>query len=100
MPGGAARGLRLKTQSAGKNHVIDAIRNIPNHFIATFEAPATGRFAEHARSFHATHSPSITQRLSLPARLVVNRPLAAPRLPKVVAPPRGVTQVGLGAARK
>ncbi|KAF8744592.1 hypothetical protein RHS02_02258, partial [Rhizoctonia solani] len=98
-PGGAARGLRLKTQSAGKNHVLDAIRNLPNRFIATFEAPATGRFAEHSRSFHTAHNPSITQRLSLPARLAINRPLAAPRLPKVAAPPRGVTQVGLGSAR-
>ncbi|CAE6478947.1 unnamed protein product [Rhizoctonia solani] len=99
MPGGAARGLRLKTQSVGKNHVLDAIRNLPNHIIATFEAPATRRFAEHSRSFHTIHSPSITQRLSLPARLAVNRPLAAPRLPKVAAPPRGITQVGLGTAR-
>ncbi|KAF8758839.1 hypothetical protein RHS01_02931 [Rhizoctonia solani] len=73
-PGGAARGLRLKTQSAGKNHVLDAIRNLPNRFIATFEAPATGRFAEHSRSFHTAHNPSITQRLSLPARLAINRP--------------------------
>ncbi|KAG8763978.1 hypothetical protein FRC11_007028 [Ceratobasidium sp. 423] len=99
MPGGAARGLRLKTQSAGKSHVLDAIRNLPNHLIATFEAPATGRFAEHSRSLHTARSPSISQRLSLPARLAVNRPLATPRLPKVAAPPRGVTQVGLGTAR-
>ncbi|CAE6519855.1 unnamed protein product [Rhizoctonia solani] len=98
-PGGAARGLRLKTQLAGKPHILDAIRNLPNHLIATFEAPATGRFAEHSRSLHTTRSPSITQRLSLPARLAANRPLAAPRLPKVAAPPRGVTQVGLGTAR-
>ncbi|KAJ1310060.1 hypothetical protein OPQ81_006812 [Rhizoctonia solani] len=98
-PGGAARGLRLKTQSTGRNHVLDIIRNLPNHFIATFEAPAAGRFAEQSRSLHTIRSPSITQRLSLPARLAVNRPLAAPCLPKVVAPPRGVTQVGLGMAR-
>ncbi|CAE7153798.1 unnamed protein product [Rhizoctonia solani] len=98
-PGGAARGLRLKTQLAGKNHVLDAIRNLPNHIIAAFEAPAAGRFGEHSRSLHTIRSPSITQRLSLPARLAVNRPLAAPRLPKVAAPPRSVTQVGLGTAR-
>ncbi|CAE6509277.1 unnamed protein product [Rhizoctonia solani] len=98
-PGGAARGLRLKTQLAGKSHVLDAIRNLPNHIIATFEAPATGRFAEHSRSLHTVRAPTITQRLSLPARVAVNRPLTAPRLPKVAAPPRGVTQVGLGTAR-
>ncbi|CAE6427518.1 hypothetical protein ACGC1H_004592 [Rhizoctonia solani] len=98
-PGGAARGLRLKTQTVGKSHVLEAIRNLPSHLIATFEAPATGRFAEHSRSLHTIRSPSITQRLSLPARLAVNRPLAAPRLPKVAAPPRSVTQVGLGTAR-
>ncbi|EUC67365.1 hypothetical protein RSOL_501880 [Rhizoctonia solani AG-3 Rhs1AP] len=98
-PGGAARGLRLKTQAAGKSHVLEAIRNLPNHLIATFEAPATGKFAEHSRSLHTIRSPSITQRLSLPARIAVNRPLAAPRLPKVVAPPRSITQVGLGTAR-
>jgi len=99
MPGGAARGLRFKTQSVGKNHVLDAVRNLPNHLIATFEAPATGRFAEHSRSLHTVRSPSITERLSLPARIAINRPLAAPRLPKIAAPPRSVTQVGLGTAR-
>lgn len=100
-PGGAARGIRLKAQSAGRtqSHVLDAIRNLSNHIAATFEAPATGRFAEQSRSLHTGPSPSITQRLSLPARLAVNRPLAAPRLPKIAAPPRSITQVGLGTAR-
>lgn len=97
--GGAARGIRLKTQSASKTHILDTIRSLSGQITATFEAPATGRFAEKSRSLYTGPSPSITQRLSLPARIAVNRPLAAPRLPKVAAPPRSITQVGLGTAR-
>jgi hypothetical protein len=100
LPGGAARGVRLKTQfPPGKNYALEIIRNLPNRIVATLEAPATGRFAEQSRSLHTGSSPSISQRLSLSARLAVNRPLAAPRLPKVAAVPRGITDVGLGTAR-
>jgi len=99
LPGGAGRGVRLKTQFPTKTNALEIIRNLPTRIVATFEAPATGRFAEKTRSLHTATSPSITQRLSLSARLAVNRPLATPRLPKVAAVPRGVTDVGLGTAR-
>lgn len=99
LPGGAARGVRLKTQFPSGSNIIQLMRTLPSQVVATLEAPATGRFAQQTRSLHASSTPNITQRLSLPARLVVNRPLAAPRLPKVAVPPRGITQVGLGTAR-
>jgi len=99
LPGGAARGVRLKSQFPSKANPIEFIRNLPNHIVAALEAPATGRFAEQSRSIYTGTSPSITQRLSLPARLAVNRPLAAPRLPKITPVPRTVADVGLGTAR-
>lgn len=99
LPGGAARGVRLKTQFPSGSNVLQLMRTLPSQVVATFEAPATGRFAQQSRSLHASSTPNITQRLSLPARLAVNRPLAAPRLPKVAAVPRGITEVGLGTAR-
>jgi hypothetical protein len=100
LPGGAARGVRLKTQFHSGNNVLELMRKLPGQIVATIEAPATGRFAQQSRSLHASSTPNITQRLSLPARLAVNRPLAAPRLPKIAAVPRGITEVGLGTARK
>lgn len=99
LPGGAARGVRLKTQFHSGNNVLELMRKLPGQIVATIEAPATGRFAQQSRSLHASSTPNITQRLSLPARLAVNRPLAALRLPKVAAVPRGITEVGLGTAR-
>ncbi|QRV86431.1 hypothetical protein RhiJN_14449 [Ceratobasidium sp. AG-Ba] len=100
LPGGAARGARLKTQfPTYKTNAVELIRNLPGRVVAALEAPATGRFAEQSRSIYTGTSPSISQRLSLPARLAVNRPLAAPRLPRVAPVPRAVSDVGLGAAR-
>ncbi|KZT11571.1 uncharacterized protein LAESUDRAFT_720814 [Laetiporus sulphureus 93-53] len=65
--------------------VLRAPRNVPSTARSIFQGPVQGR--------------TIQQGLSYPARIALGRPLQAPCLPRPVAVPRGVGQVGLGLAR-
>ncbi|KAI0082868.1 hypothetical protein K474DRAFT_39300 [Panus rudis PR-1116 ss-1] len=80
-------------------------RNLISRFASILTAPA--KYATPANipgamrgwSHVATRGPSIKDRLSLPARYALGRPLSAPCLPRPPAVPRSTMQVGLGTAR-
>lgn len=75
-------------------------RNLFSRFFSILTTPGTLRSpsTSASRSLHLPR-PTIQQRLSLPVRTSLSRPLHAPYLPRVPAVPRCTTQVGLGTAR-
>ncbi|KAI0713532.1 hypothetical protein C8Q76DRAFT_693423 [Earliella scabrosa] len=87
--------------------VFRQTRNLISRFVAHLTAPSTLRtplhlhVAANARPFHmsAARMPTIQERLSLPARHILSKPLAVPFLPRPPAVPRHISQVGLGTAR-
>ncbi|KAI0736789.1 hypothetical protein C8Q72DRAFT_23200 [Fomitopsis betulina] len=85
--------------------VFKQTRNLLSRFVGHLTTPGVSRLpgsipATSRSLYHgSSQARSNQQSLSSSARFTLSRPLQAPRLPKVPAVPRGVSQVGLGLAR-